>query len=267
MDKKNPMPLLLIEDDVAECINFKTCVANRSDVVFVKMTSSGPDGIKYVKTHLPEGIILDLELHKGTGSGLQFLADIKKIELSMKPLIVITTNSPSSVVYNHVHDMGADLVFYKRQTDYSHEMVINTLLALRKSLYEVGSNGLSDDLHTIESPEEQRERIAKRIDIEMDLIGISVRYRGHTFIKDAVLLLLSKEKGSSEAVLYQVAEKNRTSYNNVLRAIQTAINKAWSISSIEDLQKHYTARININTGVPSSTEFVYYYCDKIRKTM
>ena len=47
--------------------------------------------------------------------------------------------------------------------------------------------------------------------------------------------------------------------------MQTAINYAWRVSSIDDLMAHYKARINYETGVPTPTEFIYYYAEKIRK--
>lgn len=47
--------------------------------------------------------------------------------------------------------------------------------------------------------------------------------------------------------------------------MQTSINYAWRLSSIEDLLKHYKARINHETGVPTPTEFIYYYKEKIRR--
>ena len=266
-DNIRPMPLLLVEDDVAECIKFRDCANNRGDISFIGMTGSSFEGIQYVKTLMPEGVILDLELHRGKGSGMQFLAELKRANISLRPIIVVTTNSPSNVVYSYVHDMGADLVFYKRQADYSPDMVINTLLALRKSLYAAPRDGIPGDLRTIESPEERRKRIQERIDTELDLIGVGVRYKGRTYIREAIFLLLSKEKDSSEAVIYRVAERLKLSYSTVIRAMQTAVNRAWDSSSIDDLQKYYTARVNIHTGVPSPTEFIHYYADKIRKTM
>ena len=36
-------------------------------------------------------------------------------------------------------------------------------------------------------------------------------------------------------------------------------------SSIDDLEKYYTAKVDVNKGVPSPIDFVYYYKDKIRK--
>ena len=123
------------------------------------------------------------------------------------------------------------------------------------------------DVFGSELSEEQRERIMERIRTELDLIGIGVRYRGRAYLEEAIFALVNKEKKSSEAVIYQVAEDRKATYGGILRAIQTAIHNAWETSAIEDLQKYYTARINIHTGVPSPTEFIHYYADKIRKTM
>lgn len=267
MSVTKPMPLLLIEDDVAECIKFKDCAIKRADVTFVGMTGSSIEGMNYVRTRLPEGIILDLELHRGKGSGLQFLKDLQEASIALRPLVIVTTNSPSSVVYNHVHDMGADLVYYKRQADYSPEMVINTMLALRTSLQTTQRGNLPGDLQTIESPEELRKRIMERIDTELNLIGIAVRYKGREYLQEAIYLLITKDKENSDAVLYQIANRRKNTYSSIIRAIQTAINRAWDSSSIDDLQMYYTARVDIKTGVPSPTNFIHYYADKIRKTM
>ena len=46
--------------------------------------------------------------------------------------------------------------------------------------------------------------------------------------------------------------------------MQNAIEKAWKTSCIEDLKKYYTARISSSRGVPTMTEFIYYYAEKIK---
>lgn len=265
MDYNKPMLLLLIEDDVAECIKFKDCATTRDDIKFVGMTCSSFEGLNLVKNHMPEGVILDLELHKGKGSGLEFLSTLNGTKLNFRPLIVVVTNSASNIVYNHVHKNGADLVFYKQQSDYSADMVINSLLALRKSLHTVKNDDLSDDLQSVETPEERRIRITERINAELDLIGINARFKGRNYLFEAVFLLLHANEDSSDSVINQVCMNHKLAYSSVTRAMQTAINNAWSISSIDDLQVHYTARINYKTGVPTPTEFIYYYADKIKK--
>ena len=267
MDIKKPMPLLLIEDEVADCIKFKEYVNTRTDVVFVAMTDSASEGLKYVQTMMPEGIIVDIELHKGTGSGLQFLSELKKSNIALRPIIIVATKSPSQIVHNHVRNLGVDLVFFKRQKDYSVELVVNTIVALRESWFAIQSNELTGDLQEIESPEERRNRVMERINTEMDLIGVGVRYKGYEYLQEAIYNLINKDKNSSEVVINQIAESRKIPYNTIIHAMQTAINKAWKISSIDDLQKYYTARVNINTGVPTPVDFIHYYADKIRKTM
>ena len=267
MDINKPMPLLLIEDEVADCIKFKEYVNTRTDVVFVAMTDSASKGLNYVQTLMPEGIIVDIELHKGTGSGLQFLSDLKKSNIALRPILIVATKSPSQVVHNHVRNLGVDLVFCKRQKDYSAEMVIKTIVALRESWFTIQSNELLGDLQEIESPEERRNRIMERINTEMEFVGIGVRYKGYEYLQEAIYNLINKDKNSSEVAINQVAENRKISYNTIIHAMQTAINRAWKISSIEDLQKYYTARVNINTGVPTPVEFIHYYADKIRKTI
>lgn len=265
MGKDKPMPLLLIEDDVAERVKFKDCAGGRTDVTFVAMTDSGEDGMTLLKTRLPEGIILDLQLMKGKGSGLKFLADLREADLAFRPIVVVTTSNQSRLVYNHVENMGVDWIFSKKQEDYSVGMVLDTLLILRESLHTVQRDGVPDDLQSIESPEEYRIRISKRIDTELDLVGIRARYKGRAYLHDAIWLLINTNHDTG-SVIEQVAVKHNLTYSTVSRVMQTAINNAWDSAGIDELKVHYTARINAKTGIPSASDFVWHYADKIRKT-
>lgn len=158
MNKDKPMPILLIEDDEFEVKSFKDYMNNREDAQLVKFTNSSYEGIEYVKKYMPEGIILDLELHKGEGSGLKFLEEIEKIDLDFKPLIVVTTNVSSEIVYNHIHQLGVDFIFYKKQADYNPEIVINAMVSLRGTLYANKNNKIK----TTETPIEHELRIKEK---------------------------------------------------------------------------------------------------------
>ena len=61
--ESKPMKLLIIEDDIVDCNNFINCVKKRNDIEIVGITDSDIEGLKYVKTKSPEGIVLDLELN------------------------------------------------------------------------------------------------------------------------------------------------------------------------------------------------------------
>ena len=62
----------------------------------------------------------------------------------------------------------------------------------------------------------------------------------------------------------EIAKKYNKSSMSIERAMANAINKAWESSDIDDLEKYYTARIDILRGSPTIMEFVSYYADKIK---
>jgi two-component system response regulator (stage 0 sporulation protein A) len=267
MDKQKPMKIVLIEDDVAACRDFADYARTRTDIDFVGMTGKSDEGLKLVKDKLPEAVILDLELNAGAGSGYDFLEEFSKTEFSIRPIVVITTRNRSDAVYTQLHARyDLNWIFYKLQQGYCPEMVIRHLLRFREFYHLQGSGGSA--ITTLETPEEQKSRIMSRIKAEMDAIGISMRLKGRKYIEEAVHLLIINNESGSETVFQDVAQYQKNSYNNIIRAIQTAINDAWrNADDIEELLKLYTAPVRKDKGTPTPTEFVYYYADKIRCDM
>jgi len=64
-----------------------------------------------------------------------------------------------------------------------------------------------------------------------------------------------------------IARKFKVSSQSVDHAMTNAIRRAFAISSIDDLQKLYTAKINPNKTYPTYSEFVYYYARKIKNDL
>ncbi|MCL2048468.1 MAG: response regulator [Defluviitaleaceae bacterium] len=264
---KKPMPILLIEDDIIERKKFKSCAEGRADIALVGMTDCSDEALMLVKDRLPEGVIVDLELSKGKGDGLQFLSELREAKLGLRPIVVVTTNIQSEVMYNHLHDFGISFIFSKKQNGYSQNRVLDMLLLLRKSLPILQNGEIHSGLATVESPDEIRDRINERIDAELSQLGINLRLKGRHYLNEALYLLINKEKNESSAVLYQVADNNRVNYNTVIRAIQTALENAWLRTDIDTLRERCPVHIDVRTGAPSPTEFIRYLSDKIRKTM
>jgi len=258
-----PMKLLLIEDDVDECAKFGNCVSTRTDITFIGMTGSSFKGIEYVNIHYPEGIILDLELNNGNGSGICFLAELKRTALPFRPLVVVTTNSHSGLVHNHISKDGADFVFNKWKPDYSHDMVLNHLVAFRNSMRDAGDLSVI----SVESPEERRKRIGRRIEAELNAIGILTRYKGYQHLYDGIEMLVNGAKEENVSVINRIAVTAGCTYGGVMKAMASAINKAWAMCAPQDLKKHYTAYISTETGVPTPSQFIHFYANKISKSM
>lgn len=260
--ESKPMKLVLIEDDVCDCNVFKELAINRTDIKFVGITDSDIDGLKLVQQFKPDGIILDLELNKGKGSGngFNFLEEVKKLKLPIKPQIVVTTNVCSDTVYDFVHKNGVDLIFYKKQENYSAKNVLNTLLLLRG--YKSFSNNELQSALNVNCEAE----ISNKIDNELDLIGIGTHLQGRKYLYDAIKYIIENED-SNVTVIQALVSKYKKSNSTISRAMQNAILHAWRISSLEDLSINYTAKINYETGIPTPTELIYYYADKIKKSI
>ena len=260
MDFK-PMKILIIEDDINDCNNFINCVKKRNDIEIVAITDSDIDGLKYVKTKNPEGIILDLELNNSTSGNtdsLEFLSNLKKLNLKYEPIVIVTTHVNSKRTYDILHRNGVDLILYKDHPKYSCNHVLNNFINLR----QVASCKSTSSIE--EAIEDNESKISDCIYHELDLIGVTAKLKGRQYIHDAILYLIQNEDNNTN-VIQHLTKLYKKSGNTITNGIQNAIIHAWRVSPIEDLTTHYTARINYETGIPTPMEFIYYYKDKIKK--
>jgi CheY-like chemotaxis protein len=260
------MTLLIIEDEAEERTRFLEYAKTREDIIFIGSTNSSSKGYEILLEKKPEGIILDLELHKGKGSGMEFLIMLKDAGLEWKPIIVITTNASSSIVYNTVRSLGADYIFHKLQSGYSQRSVIDSMLLFRSLMMdnphmdEVDDiDGNEGDLALGENPES---RLARLIELELDAIGMGRNYKGRDYLESAVMILVNDSKAKA---LKLVAMQFGLTYSSIIRAIQTAIDNTWYDGDPEVLLKHYSAHVGSRKGTPSPSEFLYYYSEKIKK--
>lgn len=259
--ESKPMKLLIIEDDIVDCNNFINCVKKRNDIEIVGITDSDIEGLKYVKTKSPEGIVLDLELNNSvTGSmdSLGFLTELRKMKLNYEPIVIVTTHVNSKRTYQILHRNGVDLILYKDHPQYSTNLVLNHFINLRQVPIEVVNKSVEDMIKS------QREKISDCINSELELIGVTSNLKGRKYIHDAILYLIQNEDSDVNVIKY-LTSIHKKSATTVTNGIQNAIYHAWRTSPIEELTKYYTARVNYETGIPTTMEFLYYYRDKIKQ--
>lgn len=255
------MKILIIEDDVNDCNNFINSAKNRKDIEIVGITDSDIEGLRYVKLEHPEGIILDLELNNsvtGNIDSLDFLSNLKNINLNYEPIIIVTTYINSKRTYDILHRDGVEIILYKNHPKYSADYVLNKLISLRETKPQNTVETLKEEL------KESENKISDCICRELDLIGISAKMKGRQYIHDAILYLIKNDNDNTNVIRY-LTKVYKKSGNTITNGIQNAIIHAWKISAIEDLLENYTARINPETGIPTPMEFIYYYVDKIKK--
>ena len=256
-----PMKILIIEDDINDCNNFINCIKKRDDFELVAITDSDIDALKYVKLKRPEGIVLDLELNNsksGNTDSLEFLSNLKKLNLNYEPIVIVTTHVYSKRTYEILHRKHVDLILYKDHPKYSCDNVLNNFLKFRDVTLENENKTIEEKIEDNES------RISDLINHELDLIGVTVKLKGRKYIHDAILYLIQNENSDVNVIQY-LAKIHKKSGNTITNGIQNAIIHAWRVSAIEDLETYYTAKVNYETGVPTPMEFIYYYVDKVKK--
>lgn len=256
-----PMKILIIEDDIDDCNRFMSCIKNRKDVELVALTDSDIEGLKHVKLKHPEGIVLDLELNNsttGNNDSLEFLSNLRKLNLNYKPIVIVTTHVNSKRTYDILHREGVDLILYKDHPNYSCDYVLNKFLSLRELAPKRTVDTLKEEL------KENENKISDCIYHELDLIGVTAKLKGRQYIHDAILYLIQNENSNTN-VIQHLTKIYKKSGNTITNGIQNAIIHAWRVSSIEDLTTYYTAKVNYETGIPTPMEFIYYYVDKIKK--
>lgn len=254
------LTILIIEDDITACTELSSYIEKVESVQLLGITSDTNTGIKMVQSLLPDVIILDIELNHGTGNGLSFLMNLNELSLDTKPYILVTTNNSSNITFESAHNLGADFIMAKYKSDYSAQYVIEFLRMIQHTIL-THNRSVPKTNPTENLQKENRQLLVRRINRELNLVGISPKNIGYDYLSDAILLLLEDPTAN---VYKSIAMSYKKSDASVERAMQNAINRAWRHSNIDELLSRYTARVHSEKGVPSTLEFVHYYVKKIR---
>lgn len=255
------MRILIIEDDMVDCNNFINSAKNRKDVEIIGITDSDVEGLKYVKSKHPDGIVLDLELNNSTSGNtdsLEFLSELKALNLDYEPIIIVTTHINSKRVYNMLHKDGADIILYKNHPKYSADYVLNKFMSLREVSPQKTVEILKSEL------KDNEQKISDCISRELDLIGIPSKMVGRKYIHDAIVYLIKNKENNINVIRY-LTSVYKKSGNTITNGIQNAIIHAWNKTAVDDLLEYYRARVNPETGIPTPMEFIYYYVEKIER--
>lgn len=252
------LTILLVEDEETECESFARYIDSVEDVCLIGRTNSAENALKNTQDLMPDAVILDLELHKGTGNGLAYLEALKYEQTMSMPYVLVTTNNVSRITHEKVRQLGADFIMLKSQEDYCAEKVVQFLLSLKDVIHN-SQKKQRGNAKKSESPDEKRKRLTMRVSSETDLVGISPKATGRKYIIDSIMLIIEGHQNYIE----EIAVKYKKTDASVERAMQNAINSAWRTNDIEVLQNCYTARIASARGVPTITEFIYYYVNKL----
>ena len=168
--------------------------------------------------------------------------------------MIVSTHVNSKRTYYILHRNGVDLILYKDHPQYSHNYVLNKFINLRREPSNKPAGSVEEII------KENENKISDYIYHELDLIGISSKLKGRDYIHDAVLYLIENENSDISVIQYltKIYKKSATTITN---GIQNAIIHGWRVTSVEDLNTYYTARVNYETihRLIASFRWYFYY--------
>lgn len=252
------LSILLLEDDSAICTAINEYVNKFDDISLVSITNNAQKAIEDIKNLLPHAVILDLELHNGRGSGLDVIRELSNTNLKPHPYILVTTNNTSKITYEYVRQYGADYIISKHQEDYTDTLPIDFLYQMKKII--LNDTPLMALYQKEETPQERRKHIMRRIIVELNQIGITPKNIGYQYLLDAIASIIEEPTKKIFPVLCQKYNKPE---KVIMRAMQNSIQHAWKATNFDDLFRNYTASISSENGIPTVSEFMYYYANKI----
>lgn len=256
------LSIIVVEDELADIEAFRNCFGEYDDLLLIDTTNSAEHAVQLCAEYLPDIVILDLELTKGVGSGLDFLAALNAHNDFHRPFVIITTNNTSPIIQDQARAFGADYIIAKYQTGYDATYVINFILQCKPTILAAQSKQMTKANVTIETKEQQSERIQNRLFVEFNRLGIGIKLKGRKYLAKGIeLYLRNPQKKLSD----MIAKEYGVTTESVDRAMQSAINSTWNTMHPDDLQKYYTAPIRSDRGTPTVLELISYYAQKIQK--
>jgi len=256
------LEILIVEDDPKDLSDLiKEIDANNEYLSVVGSTGNADKAYEMVIEMHPDVIILDLELQKGYGDGMELLKKIHDSYMSRPPFILIVTNNISTVTHDIARSLGADYVMTKCQEGFTFKLPIE-FLKISRELILTRKSTESGNIVTSTQQAEFSEKRFRRLAYEgMNLVGINPKSSGYQYLADAIVFIA---QGKNDHIYQLVGKKNGKADTTVARAMQNAINRAWNTTPPEILAKYYTATVKSDRGVPTITEFIYYYSRKIQ---
>lgn len=251
------LTLLLIESDPANCKEMIGEIAKNADnFTLAGVTNNPTRAMQYVFDARPDAIIVGIG-EKEDNDIVDFLKKLKTADIARPPFVLAVADD-SAPGGKAVKECGADFIMKKSTCTNVAEDAISFLkitapiISARKAKEGYGEERPTDEM--------AERRVQRRISNELDKIGISSKSIGYRYLIDAISIIM---KQPVQHVCNVVSQKYGKTGNSVERAMQNAINRAWNSTSEEELKANYTARIKSAKGIPTITEFIFYYAKKL----
>lgn len=245
--------ILLVEDDPDMCKAFEFCIHKDKRFHLTAKTAKQHEGLELLREKKIGAVILDLELTEG--DGINFLKELKEMTVE-KPLVIVITNNRSEITLSCVRSMGADFICQKNNESYSPDRVLSII----EQTYPYRKKKVSPQMQVISFQRSQEENYQRaRIEEVLSNIGFKMNLKATAYLTDAIHYAAFEMKDQDfemKEVYAEVGKKYHTDSSNVEKAIRDNIERAWSRSQPENIEKYYPFSVSQDRGMPTNMEFV-----------
>ena len=254
--------VLIVEDDPDYAIPLKLCLNNSLQFTTMAVIDSATEALHLVKAGLPDAIIVDLQLNEGSGITLMETIFDMKDELAISPCVIALTDVESLRTQKLLKKI-ADVSFLKQMKGYSPEVVLGALAAM----IPVFDRNRPKPPPQIDTDLDKESRLRKRIERELDCYYIKHGNDAKDLLSETIYLVLQVpkyEKPVMKNILVAVGKKYDKDWRNVNVRIDYLLQKAFSETNEDDLERVFTPYLSVSRTAPTNKEFVMYTADKIR---
>jgi two-component system, response regulator, stage 0 sporulation protein A len=256
---------VLIGDDNRDfCELLRSYVEGQSDLELAGVAHNGAEVLEEIQRKVPDVIILDIIMPHLDGIGV--LEKLNRMDLPVRPKIIMLTAFGQENITQKVLEMGADYYVLK---PFSLDVLGTRIRQLAGAAPSpatppAAAQGFPSSAAYV--PQRTRS-LDNDVTTIIHEIGIPAHIKGYRYLREAIMMVVNRVDllGCVTKELYPtIARDHQTTPSRVERAIRHAIEVAWSRGNVEVISGLFGHTVNRERGKPTNSEFIAMVADKLR---
>ncbi|GIO23182.1 sporulation transcription factor Spo0A [Oceanobacillus sp. J11TS1] len=244
-------------DDNRELIQLmEDFFGEQEEIEIVGTALNGRDCIPLIEEKNPDVLVLDIIMPHM--DGIAVLNEIRRMNLTKKPHIIMLTAFGQEEVMKKAVDLGASYFILK---PFDIQNLADQIMQVQGSVARVSS------INKPSTEDKKKQDLEANITNIIHEIGVPAHIKGYMYLREAITMVYNDIDllGSITKVLYpDIAKKFNTTASRVERAIRHAIEVAWSRGNIDSISALFGYTINISKAKPTNSEFIAMVADRLR---
>ncbi|MDI6870039.1 MAG: sporulation transcription factor Spo0A [Bacillota bacterium] len=244
-----PIKILMADDSGDLCHIVSQAVKRRRDMELVGVAHDGWQALALLSERQPDVLLLDLIMPQLDGIGV--LEELGRLKPVKRPKVIVFSAVGAESLANEVLSLGADYYIIK---PFQPDMLCTRIWQV---VHEPGKK----PQHTPPIP------LVAAVNRILHRLGVPAEFKGASYLREAVLLVLEDERNLSEVTkrLYpEIGRRFGVSPALVERNLRHVIEHTWTFGNIEALYDVFGATIRANSGKPTNSSFIARIADLVR---